>query len=651
MVGGNTLRNPTATARTIKNDFTLVLPTAGGSHAFTGGNPLIFTGEIHVLNAPKTLQVDVPELRWEGTLSGTAPVIKNGPGQLTINAVDNSSYTGQIILNEGSLRAGTATSLATAILTLNIADGLIFSGSNLSLGGLDGTANFTGPIGTLTLGRNGSGGTYTGALTNGGTLVKTGTNPQVFFGGVSSARALTVIDGSFLLNAATLALTGTTDNALTVGNASGTAVLQLDNAATLDTRSSATLLVVGNTAEGPLLASNRSLVQSVGAVLASGVGESGGAQLHSGARWTLSGDLGLGGRSAAKSGGTGVLAVDTDASVSVGNSLDLWTSSSILKISGGTITAGQIRTPTGAEPLLSLTNPNGGFALTVGSNDVSTTLNARLSGTGTLRKQGLGTLTLTSESSTGGRVRIDTGTIALGAPLALQNTVVELYRDDGVVLLGNTRPIFGGLAGAANFSLTNRTLTLGGAGTDESYSGTLSGNGSVNKVGPGALVLLGTNTFTGGLTVSEGRVELGRFDSLPRAVPITLTGTGTLTTRNSLLPLSNLRSGQNTDATGWLPGGTIAPAATRTGPTTISLSVPAGTTQTYGGAFADAPTSRLSLTKTGTGTLRLGSDRHTFTGLTTIQEGVLELDSALATPADSTLPGGWNQRMPARNSQ
>ena len=81
MVGGNTLRNPTATARTIKNDFTLVLPTAGGRHAFTGSNPLIFTGEIHVLSAPKTLQVDVPELRWEGPLSGTAPVIKNGPGQ------------------------------------------------------------------------------------------------------------------------------------------------------------------------------------------------------------------------------------------------------------------------------------------------------------------------------------------------------------------------------------------------------------------------------------------------------------------------------------------------------------------------------------------------------------------------------------------
>ncbi len=159
-------------------------------------------------------------------------------------------------------------------------------------------------------------------------------------------------------------------------------------------------------------------------------------------------------------------------------------------------------------------------------------------------------------------------------------------------------------------------------------------------MGPGALVLLGTNTFTGGLTVSEGRVELGRFDSLPNAVPIILTGPSTLTTQSSLLTLSSLRSGQNTDASGWLPGGTIAPSATRTAPTTILLNVPTATTQTYGGAFADATTSRLSLTKTGTGTLRLGSDRHTFTGLTTIQQGVLELDSALATPADSTLPGG-----------
>jgi len=642
MVGGNTLRNPTATARTIKNDFTMVISNSGGRHGFTGSNPLIFTGGINVLSATKTLQVDVPELRWEGSLSGTAALIKNGPGQLTINAVENSSYRGQIILNAGSLRAGTATSLATAIVTLNIADGLIFFGSNLSLGGLDGTANLTGPTGTLTLGRNGGGGTYTGALTTGGALVKTGSNPQIFSGGTSSARTLTVNNGSFLLSGANLKLTGNFDNGLSVGNASGTALLQVDNTSTLDTRSTATLLVVGNTTNGPLMVSHDSRVESASAVLAAGVGESGGARFDSGAAWTLSGDLGLGGRSATQNGGAGMLEVDTVASVSVGNSLDLWTSASILKVSGGTVIAGQIRTPTGAEPLLALTNPNGGFALTVGSNNVSTTLNARLSGTGTLRKQGLGTLTLTSENSTGGRVRVESGAIALGAPLALQNTVVELYRDDGITLFGNTSPIFGGLAGPAHFGLTNVTLTLGGTGTDESYSGTLSGNGSVKKVGPGTLVLSGMNTFTGGLTISDGRVELGRFDSLPNAAPITLTGPGTLTTQSSLLTLSRLSSAQNADGTGWLPGGTIAPAVTRTAPTTVLLNVPAATTQIYGGVFADAPTSRVSLTKTGTGTLRLGSDRHTFTGLTTIQQGVLELDSALAAPADSTLPGSVN---------
>ncbi|MBS0660278.1 MAG: autotransporter-associated beta strand repeat-containing protein [Verrucomicrobia bacterium] len=640
MFAGNTLRNGTTAARTIANPFLLLVPTGGGNHVFAGSQSLIFTGDINTLAADKTLQVDLPELRWTGPLSGSALLTKTGAGQLTIGASDNSGFEGGIAVNAGVLRAGLASSLATTIVTLNVAGGLTFPGSTLALGGLAGPTNFTGPTGQLTLGRSSGAATYTGALTTSGPVVKTGTSAQILAFGVSSVGSLSVNNGGLLLNGASLTLTGTADQGLIVGNAAGTAFLALNESALLDTRNTATLLVVGGGLGDAIQASTNAVLQSAGAAIAPAAGQRAGAFFRSGAGWTLTGSLGLGGRSAAQNGGSGRLTVESGGGVEVAGSLDLWTSTSELLISGGTVTAGQVRTPTGASPSLRLqSNPANGFALTV-TDDASTSLNAVLGGAGTLRKRGLGTLTLTNEGSSGGRVRIEGGSVALGAPLALQNTVVELYRANAVDFLGQTAPVLGGLAGSADLDLTGLALTVGGAGTDETYSGVLSGSGSLQKVGAGGLVLSGVSTFSGGLTVQAGRVELARFDALPAGVPIAVTGGGVLTTQGSLLALSDLRSARNAGATGWLPGGTIAPAASRTAPTTVSVTVPAGTTQTYVGIFADTAASRLSLTKTGPGTLRLGSDRHTFTGLTTLQQGILELDGAFALPADSTLPGG-----------
>ena len=45
-----------------------------------------------------------------------------------------------------------------------------------------------------------------------------------------------------------------------------------------------------------------------------------------------------------------------------------------------------------------------------------------------------------------------------------------------------------------------------------SYSGAISGSGSLTQTGPGVLTLLASNTFTGGTTISAGTLQVERRD-------------------------------------------------------------------------------------------------------------------------------------------
>lgn len=62
---------------------------------------------------------------------------------------------------------------------------------------------------------------------------------------------------------------------------------------------------------------------------------------------------------------------------------------------------------------------------------------------------------------------------------------------------------------SSGFSTGNPfALTVGGNNTSTTYSGALSGGGSLNKIGTGTLTLSGTETYTGNTTVSGGRLAL-----------------------------------------------------------------------------------------------------------------------------------------------
>ena len=73
-------------------------------------------------------------------------------------------------------------------------------------------------------------------------------------------------------------------------------------------------------------------------------------------------------------------------------------------------------------------------------------------------------------------------------------------------------------------------LTLGpdtafdAAGGDIQVAGNIDGSGGLSKIGPHALVLSGSNSYSGGTTVSEGVLQFAAADSLPAGSNVTVLG-------------------------------------------------------------------------------------------------------------------------------
>jgi fibronectin-binding autotransporter adhesin len=180
----------------------------------------------------------------------------------------------------------------------------------------------------------------------------------------------------------------------------------------------------------------------------------------------------------------------------------------------------------------------GSGTLTTGVNNLSTTYDGVISGTGGLVKTGTGTQTLSRTNTFAGPLTIQNGAIStpsvadagLNSPLGAGNSLV----------LGAL-----GTAGTLIFTSpddgqTNRTITLDGNGGVFSVTGALStlnldgpvsGNGGLTKSGPGTLFFSGTPAYTGPTLVSAGRLTLnGGLDTAGGG--ITVSPGATLQARN-----------------------------------------------------------------------------------------------------------------------
>ena len=154
------------------------------------------------------------------------------------------------------------------------------------------------------------------------------------------------------------------------------------------------------------------------------------------------------------------------------------------------------------------------------------------SGTGNLNKTGLGTLTLNAANTFSGTTTIAGGTLRLGNANALQNSILNYNYPGGTGgtisfgALTGTQTVstsgyitqtgvvnIAGLTGAQDLTLANDTsgavfLQVGGNNLDSTYSGALSGGGSLAKIGTGTLTLTGNSyfTYTGATFINQGNI-------------------------------------------------------------------------------------------------------------------------------------------------
>lgn len=182
------------------------------------------------------------------------------------------------------------------------------------------------------------------------------------------------------------------------------------------------------------------------------------------------------------------------------------------------------------------------------------------------------------------------------------------------------------------------TLTLGGGSTGGIISGVIS-NGSLSKVATGTWTLSGNNSYSGGILLNNGQININHSDAL---------GTGTFTvadngntlsidnTSGAAITLSSnpaIALNNNLTYVGSNPlnlgTGTITMGADRTITTN-------GSTLTLGGTLS---ASTHSLSKAGAGTLAFGSNAISLNSLT-INEGSFTSTSGTLTLAGSLTSSG-----------
>jgi autotransporter-associated beta strand protein len=149
----------------------------------------------------------------------------------------------------------------------------------------------------------------------------------------------------------------------------------------------------------------------------------------------------------------------------------------------------------------------------------------KISGNASLLKTGAGTLVITTDNDFTGGVTINDGTLAVGrdnrfdpngsySTSSIQNVSLALGNKTG--LLGT-----GPIVNNGNLVFRKNSPTF--------VNQNISGSGALYNADFGVLILNGTNTYTGGTTVSLGTLRLGHDNALPGVGSLTLLGTTNFT--------------------------------------------------------------------------------------------------------------------------
>jgi fibronectin-binding autotransporter adhesin len=502
-----------------------------------------------------------------GPLSGTGSLTKSGNFGLILGA-DNSGYGGGVTVSGGSIVLGDANALAGSTVTVNVDGGLILKQASPTLGGLAGTGSVTaGPLTTaLTVGGNNASTTYSGALTGSAMdVMKTGAGGWALSGTGSSYHSLAVTNGTITLNGGTLATNSTSaagspHRAVEVGTGSAAAALVIQGGAVLDTSTGSEAVAGFSSAAQSITVQGSgtlwklpsqtdiggggtaTLTVQNGARLTGGnfldLGNSGtgtiqvlsGGQINVGSVFLAfngAGTVAVGGAGSsvtagaivlANNGGadTGTLTVTNGGSVSTGG-LQISSLTSSIAVNGGTLSTGTVTQLAGATIPIAITDPAGGTAFTVGTNNASSTIAGPISdeagGPGTVNKVGTGTLTLTGHlTNTGGYVA-GGGTIDFGGAVVQPGSGSLTAAAGATIRYDGGARVFGGfLRGpgthAVNGAAFTGTTAIADAVINQTGPATyanFTNGGSLSVVGG----LIAGTTFNGFSNEGSGSITVG----------------------------------------------------------------------------------------------------------------------------------------------
>lgn len=631
--------------------------SAGTLQAGSGGTTGSITGNVTDNGTLAFNRAD--DISFSGVVSGSGTLSKSGAGTLTLTAAN--TYSGGTTLASGTLGLGADNAIGSGTLTITggnlrasgsartLTNAVTLSG-DFTLGRattLAGAITLTKSV-TLTSGNPDAGSPTTSTISgvisgNYGLTFVDGTNPigAIVLSGANTYTGNTTLQSGTLTLANSLALQnstldyqgGTLDfgslTSATFGGLNGNQALALTNGSS----AAVALTVGGNNASTTYSAA----ISGAGSLTKTGTGTLAltGANTYTGGTTISGGTLQIG------SGGTAgsITGNITDDAAVVFNRSDAVNYTSVISGSGsltqagaGTLTLSGANTYSGGTTLnagsiaIASASALGSGGLTFGGGTLANTAAVSLSSGVTLNSGG-GTLATTGGdlalsgviSGSGALTKSGSGTLTLtGANTYTSTTTIS----GGTLQIGN-----GGTSGTITGNVVDNSALVFNRSDDLSYSGVVSGSGTLTKSGAGALYLYSTSTYTGGTTLNAGILGLGADNAL---------GTGALTINGGNLRAAN--AGRTLTNAVVLNGDftlgrstNLAGAITLTKDITITSANPdtdAGPifTSTLSGVISGNYGLTFTEDTNPSGKIVL-SGNNTYTGTTTLSAGTLQIGS------------------------
>ena len=425
--------------------------------------------------------------------SGVVGLTKSGTGTLLLTGANG--FTGGVTLNGGTLGAGSANAIGSSGAISFGGGTLQYSASNTT----DYSSRFSNAASQqYSIDTNGENVTLASNLTSsGGSFTKLGAGAVTLSGNNSYSAGTLVSQGALVGGAST-------------SFGSGAIVLGDGNTGTND------ILLMADTTESTTIANNIT-VANLGTGLVSIGGTNTGAS--SANAWTgtltlnrnvqLFGDTtpGSSGRTSflGQITGSGGITV-TQGRVTLQNGTNNFTGPVVVN-SGATLQLdvggglNEVIPNSAAVTVNGLLNfASGGGTETIGSLDGSGTVSSFVAGSYSLVVGGSTSTTFSGVINNGsgviGLTKSGTGTLTLAGPNSYSGgTIVSAGQ-----LVGTTASLQG--------AITNNASVAFDQATTGNYSSVMSGSGSLTKLGAGTVKITGSNSYSGGTTVTSGTVEL-----------------------------------------------------------------------------------------------------------------------------------------------